>query len=477
MTIAATRLRLTPVPALSPQLGTLSGDLGYAKPKTALRPRPELQLLSQDALLLHEERPHLIGAATLALALLVGLFILWAALTPVSEIARAPGEIVPDGYVQLVQSVDGGTVQGIKVHEQQLVAAGETLLQLASPATQHERDEAQAALEALQRRTRTLSAFLKPGAASPPGDNALTSLRAARDSERAVAAQQLAQKRDEIAGLTADLDSFRAQATVADSDYTSLATLRAQGLVTVTRLHEAELRRLTAQGSAARTQAQLAAAQKAALEYQGRITALNAKYTDQASQELAELDGKLAQAQSRVARLDDQLARLTVTAPVAGYVKGLRVNTVGQVTAPGQTLLELVPSDGRLAADLNVKPQDIGFVAVGQPVRLKVSAFDFARYGVFTGHIAALSAATFSESGQEAATAGGIIGGGQAGAKYYRARVEFDTTTVDQAQNQRIAELRPGMTLEGNIVLGEQSVLSYLLKPIHVAATSALSER
>ena len=469
----ATNSRLEAAPRLSmPQKAKATYQpqvLQKQTRSTAPATNSQLQLLSQSGLLLHEEHPRLVAGTALILSALVIAFIIWAGFTNVSEIARAPGEIVPSGYAQVVQHADGGIVADIMVHEQQLVKAGQVLMRLSGVGIEREYDEADAALAALKRRAATLSAFRNPDSIGQNlGDNAaLMTLRASRNSERAVIQEQLAQKADEITALSSDINSYSAQARVNQSELDGLNVLKAKGLVTVTRLHDAELRVLEASGAAQRSQAQLSAAKKAVGEYRNRLIALDAKYEDQAAQELSELDGKIAQATSRVARLHEQVARLTVTAPVRGYVKGLQLNTIGAVVSPGQTLFEIIPADGELAADIHVSSQDIGFVHVGQTVRLKVSAFDFARFGVFTGRITALSAAAFTENGSAT------------GVKYYKARVTLDPAgdTNGESQNSRLAELMPGMTLEGNIILGQQSVLNYLLKPIHVAATTALSER
>lgn len=479
MNARATAATIDNVPVLQPAALTAPQKPNSKIVKAEPVKNPQLQLLSQSGILLHEERPRLIAATASILSLMVIAFIVWAGLTRVSEIAHAPGEIVPSGYAQTVQHVDGGIVTEILVHEQQLVQQGEVLMRLSGVSAERDYEEAEAALSAFKRRAATLSAFRDPNSLGQTyaDESALLTLRAARKSERDVISQQLAQKGDEITALEADINSYQAQARVNQSELDGLNILREKGLVTVTRLHDAELRTLEARGALARSTAQLAAARKAVGEYRSRLAALNAKYEDQAAQELSELDGKIAQASSRVERLSEQVARLTIKAPVSGYVKGLQINTIGAVIAPGQTLFEIVPTEGDLAADIHVSTQDIGFVHVGQAVRLKVSAFDFARFGIFTGRITAISAATFTEGGP----ANPNPLNSQPGTKYYRARVTLDPAGTSEdgsdLQNAKLADLVPGMTLEGNIVLGQQSVLNYLLKPIHVAATSALTER
>jgi hemolysin D len=80
-----------------------------------------------------------------------------------------------------------------------------------------------------------------------------------------------------------------------------------------------------------------------------------------------------------------------VSAPVDGVVQQLAVHTVGGVVTPAQSLLVVVPSEGRLEIEAMVSNHDIGFVHAGQAVEIKVDAFNFTRYGLLHGQVLTVS--------------------------------------------------------------------------------------
>ena len=78
-----------------------------------------------------------------------------------------------------------------------------------------------------------------------------------------------------------------------------------------------------------------------------------------------------------------------LTAPVDGTVQQLAVHTVGGVVTPAQTLLAIVPADSQLEIEAMVPNRDIGFVSAGQDAEIKVDTFNFTRYGLLHGKVAA----------------------------------------------------------------------------------------
>jgi membrane fusion protein, adhesin transport system len=199
--------------------------------------------------------------------------------------------------------------------------------------------------------------------------------------------------------------------------------------------------------------------QAAIREYQDRLSSLDAGFTDDASQKL---DGILAaQAQNRelAAKIRERVDRLGVRAPVHGTVKGLTVNTTGNVVQPGQTLMEILPADAPLVVSLKIPPQYIGHIRPGQSVQVKFSSFDFSRYGALPGTLEFISAASFS---------------GERGERYFQGRVQLARNYVGEDSRNIII---PGMTVMADIITGDKTVLQYLLKPIRNTISTAFIER
>ena len=155
-----------------------------------------------------------------------------------------------------------------------------------------------------------------------------------------------------------------------------------------------------------------------------------------------------------------QVNRLEVRAPTNGVVKGLEVNTIGGVIRPGSRLMEIVPSGGELFAEVKVSPNDIGHIKIGYPVIIKVTSYDFSRYGSIDGKVTGLSATTFTN---------------EQGQSFYKGVISLGKNYVGNVEGRNV--ILPGMIVNVDIITGTKSLLAYFLKPIHKALNSAFSER
>jgi HlyD family secretion protein len=130
-----------------------------------------------------------------------------------------------------------------------------------------------------------------------------------------------------------------------------------------------------------------------------------------------------------------------------------------------------VPADEQLRAEVWVSNQDVGFVHVGQRVKLKLVAFTFQKYGMLEGQVLRVSA-----DAAEQAPATGARGEAQrALPAAYKMVVELDAQHLD-AGGHRYA-LAPGMHVTAEVKLGSRTVLEYLLSPVQQAFHEAGRER
>jgi HlyD family secretion protein len=147
---------------------------------------------------------------------------------------------------------------------------------------------------------------------------------------------------------------------------------------------------------------------------------------------------------------------LELRAPQAGVVKDLATNTKGAVVQPGMVLLTLVPKGEQLVAEVQIKNEDIGFVQVGQNVRVKLAAHPFQKYGLLDGTV--LNVATDAQSGTNgntqgtAATSNGT--NSAANAAGYKAILKLNAQyleATDGKQAQRLKHKNSDKPLKGEI--------------------------
>ena len=151
------------------------------------------------------------------------------------------------------------------------------------------------------------------------------------------------------------------------------------------------------------------------------------------------------------------MLKADLKSPVRGTVKRLHVNTVGAVVQPGREVVEIVPLDDALILEARIAPKDIAFLRPGLEAMVKFTAYDFAIYGGLRADVESIGADSVVD---------------EKGNAYYVVRVR-----TNQPSLGKNLPIIPGMVVEVDIVTGEKSVLSYLLKPVLRAKARALSER
>jgi HlyD family secretion protein len=208
---------------------------------------------------------------------------------------------------------------------------------------------------------------------------------------------------------------------------------------------------------------------------QKKIAQIGADYRRSLQTERMELAAQFERARQELAKNEHRRELLELRAPEAGTVKDLATHTAGTVAMPGTILMTLVPRGEQLLAEVWVSNQDVGFVREGQPVKMKLAAFQFTKYGMVEGAVRQVSAdATEAPSPNTRSDA--LTGRDRPmGPLAYRAIVELKGQHLE-ADGERHA-LAPGMQVAAEINLGTRTVLEYVLSPVRKAFHEAARER
>ena len=177
-------------------------------------------------------------------------------------------------------------------------------------------------------------------------------------------------------------------------------------------------------------------------------------------QRLSEAETQLLKLEESLPILEDRLNRSTVKASIEGVVNRLLVNTTGGVVQPGEALLEIVPVDDELLIEVEISPRDIAYVFPGQRAIIKLTAFDFAKFGSLTGTVTNVGADSIQK---------------EDGSVWYICQIAV--TGDGFTSLGKNIEFFPGMVAQVDIVSGEKTVLNYLLQPVTKIANEAFRER
>nr|WP_086937417.1 HlyD family type I secretion periplasmic adaptor subunit [Thaumasiovibrio occultus] len=181
----------------------------------------------------------------------------------------------------------------------------------------------------------------------------------------------------------------------------------------------------------------------------------NSEYTAQLAQFRKDLELK----QEQIPQLTDKVERLTVTSPVDGIIDKVNYNYLSAVISPGDSIADISPLENQIHGEAKIARKDLGFIEVGQEVRVKLDTYNFASYGFIVGHIASISRTSYEEDEAE----------------YYFAKIALDATYLERAGIQY--NLSPHMEFTADIKTGERRIIDYAVKPVVTAIQDSFDER
>jgi HlyD family secretion protein/adhesin transport system membrane fusion protein len=432
----------------------------------------QLRYLSQSVRLEEAVHPRLVHMTMAGVTLAVVAFVAWASVANIKEVARAPGEIVPRGFQQVVQHFDGGIVGEISVKEGQVVEKGDVLLRLDGSGARQDLERARKQKVTLELQRERLRAFVEdrnPEFARVSGasitqiaeqQKSFNSMIDARAKEREIIEDQVEQKKFAIGMLNSRRATAGQNVKLMQDMHDRRQTLHSRGYVSQIGYIQTQRDLNASRGELNALSREIEMSKASLQEYDKRLESMSATHRDAAYQLMDQVEAQLLQNEEIISKADERVQRLDVRAPLRGLVKGLSVNTIGGVVAPGQSLMEIVPMDDNLVVEVRIPPRYIGPLKIGQPVQIKVSSYDFSRYGSVTGTLDFISATTFT---------------GENGERFYRGRILLDKNYVGNERQKNM--IMPGMTVMADIITGDKTILEYLIKPVHRAMLSSFSER
>ncbi|RRN00326.1 HlyD family type I secretion periplasmic adaptor subunit [Bibersteinia trehalosi] len=397
----------------------------------------DLSLINDLNAALQTEKHHKSFAVIILFAIFLIVFVIWAYFSPLEEVTRGQGSVIPSSREQIVQSLDPGIISEMKVKEGDIVEKDQILLTLDDTRSSAILRESEAKVYNLEAIVSRLQAEAYGVALKFPAGIA----QEVRERELAAYHARRRAMQDAVSGLA------KSKALL-DREIAIVAPMVKRGVMS-----EVELLRM----------------QRQSAELANQITERKNQYAANASNELVQAESELAQARENMVMRADPVERSQIKAPLRGVVKNIRINTVGGVVQAGQDILEIVPLDDTLIVQAYISPKDVAFIRVGQEALIKVSAYDYAIYGGLEGKVILLSPDTLQDDRRPSELK---LNPDQA---YYRVLVETSGSYITDKAGNRL-DISPGMTATVDIKTGEKTIFQYLIKPI-TRMKQALQER
>ena len=392
----------------------------------------------------------------------------WALATEIAGAVVTSGRLVVESSVKKIQHPTGGVVGSIEVREGQQVKAGDVLLRLDPTVAranlaiiensldqfaarearlQAERDGQDRVELARRFRDRQLDETLR---ALIHGEERLFSLRkTAREGQVSQLRERILQLEDEIGGQTEQRQAKEREIELISAELAGVRELYAKNLVPVTRVNALERDAARLAGERGLLTSSISSAKGKINETNLQILQIEQQMRSQVALDLREGQDKTAELVERQIAAKDQLQRIDLRAPQDGVVHELSVFTVGGVINPAETVMTVVPNHDSLAVDVRVTPQDISHLQPGQPVMLRMSAFNQRTTPEIEGTLTRIGADLTQDQ--------------RSGMSFYTARIRFGQDALARLDGKTLV---PGMPVEAFIRTGDRSVMSYLTKPL-----------
>lgn len=389
---------------------------------------------SDDLLGELKSESHYTGAVRLIVisTALIVVALVWAWFGMLDEVSTGTGKVIPSSREQVLQSLEGGILTELYVHEGDRVQAGQIVAKLDA--------------------TRSQSSVGESAARYRAALAAASRLRAEVNDDPLTFPAELKGYPDLIAAETRLYNTKRAQLNDATRQFKeSLALANRELAIT---------QRLAKTGAASSVEVLRLQRDKSDLEL--KLTDMRSQYYVQAREELAKASAEADSLAQVIKGREDTVTRLTIRAPMRGIVKNIKVSTVGGVIPPNGELMNIVPMKDRLLIEARLSPRDIAFIHPGQRAVVKISAYDYAIYGGLNGVVESISPDTIQDEVKPEIY-------------YYRVFIRTDNDYVQNKAGRRFA-ISPGMVSTVDIKTGEKSIMDYLVKPFN-KAKEAMRER
>lgn len=408
---------------------------------------------------------------TLVAALVV--FLIWASLSEVDLVVVAQGKLVTPLPNIVVQPMDTAIIQSINVRVGQVVKKGEVLAMLDPTFAQADESELKTRLKSLDTQSRRLEAELsgkRSKILEGAGGDAELQARLTTEREASYRAQ-LRKIEDNVTRLRASLNSNILDQKVLAARVKDLREIEQMQERLVEQKFAAPLRLLETREKRLEVEREQQLVKSREPEIRSELAASEAEkqafvngWRQRTMEELLATSRDRDAIGDQLQKADMRHRMVMLSSPTDAVVLEIAPLSQGSVVKGAEPLLTLVPLDAELEAEVQVNSIDVGYLKLGDTVRIKFDAFPFQRHGALDAKLRTISEDAFRRDALS----------GQGVDAYYLCRINLGVGSLKNLPSQ--ARLLPGMTLTSEIKVGSRSIISYLLWPLTKAMNESIRE-
>lgn len=418
-------------------------------------------------------RPKKLHWVLIAFLITITLFIIWASIAKIDEIARGSGKVVPNGQNQIIQNLEGGIVSEILVKEGESVEKDQILIKISNEKSNSTVASNELKALYLQAQIKRLESELKREVFTfENSDNEqlndflnnenelyLTNKKQL-ESKVSILKEQIKQKENESKDARQTIEHLRFSVNAISKEVEMTKPMVDRGIRSQVDFLKLQREQSDAKQKLQSVMLSIPKIESEILEINKKIDETYQMNDSQTREKLNETVSALKDLEANATASTDQVLRTIVKAPSNGIVQKLHINTIGGAIKPAQDLIEIVPTDYKLIVEVKILPKDIAFIYNGQKAIVKFSAYDFSIYGGLTGKVINISPDTITEKDDKT---------------YYLVRIETEKNYI--GEKDKSMKIIPGMVADVDIITGKKSILDYILKPILKTKQYTFTER
>lgn len=369
------------------------------------------------------------------------IFIIWSTFFSVEQVVRANGQIIAASRTQVIQTVDGGILTSVNVKEGDFVTKDQVLANLDTDRVNAIYNETHSKVVSLELTKIRLESELAGK------DNLEIDVKySGYENIKQAQINLFDQRRN---WYLSQLSTLKANVDFAQHEVNVSTKLEKSGDISKSEVLKSKKALNDAKGA-----------------YYNHVN----KYLQDVNTELAKVNEDLFFNNQVLIEKSQSVEHSEIRSPVDGYIKNIKFTTIGGVLRSGDVLLEIVPNDSAYIVEAKLLPSKIAFIKVGQPVTVKLDAYDYSIFGSLRGKVVYISPDSLSDT-QGASGAGPVAPDKNS---YYKVRAEL---LVNEGMNERSdqIQIKPGLTATIDIGVGKRNVLSLLLLPFSRTMTESFA--
>ncbi|EIW17786.1 MULTISPECIES: HlyD family type I secretion periplasmic adaptor subunit [Pelosinus] len=404
--------------------------------------------------------------------ILAVIALLWVTFGSVNEVAIAPGKIIPNGYVRVLQAEDKGIIKKIHVVDGQKVQKGDLLLELdttysADDLAKVKREAINAQLEVERLTAEKENRSFLPHAILEAEENdrqaqinLYNSRNFAYQTRFEEARHMVQQYQQNLLSAQVEKNKLTKLHQLAKEKESKLEQLVNENAISKFTLIDQQSKREEVEQNLAEQESIIKAQESLLSKSQASLARVVAEKNVEVDTKLVEARQKRFYCNEALKKAEEKNRLATIVAPDDGYISNLAVHTIGGIVTPAQVLLEVVPDKVSLEVEAWVANKDIGFIQKGQSAEVKIESFNFQKYGTIPAVVV-----TISPNAVEDREKGNV----------YRVILQMDRDHV--VVNNQETRFNSGMVVNAEIKTRQKQIYEFFLEPFKKYKSESLRER